>query len=62
MHVLLKDLKLLTPSNPEHQRVETLLDPLSILQILQPDLNALDNQGYNAGDQLMAWKISCQQH
>jgi hypothetical protein len=56
MLVLLKDLKLLTPSNPEFQRVETLLDSLSnILQILQPDLSALNNQGYNSGDQLMAW-------
>lgn len=26
MHVLLKDLKLLTPSNPEFQRVETLVE------------------------------------
>jgi hypothetical protein len=56
LHVLLKRSTLVDATAIDPHDVRSILQDLSdILQVLQPDLNALDNQGHNVGDQLIAW-------
>jgi hypothetical protein len=57
LHILLKRAKLVDAIIDPHD-VRSILEDLSdILEVLKPDLNALDNQGYNVGDELISWCV-----
>jgi len=57
LHVLLKRSMLVDAVIDPHD-VRSILEDLSdILEVLNPDLNALDNQGYNVGDELITWCV-----
>lgn len=55
LHVLLKRSMLADAIIDPHDVRSILEDLLDILEVLKPDLNALDNQGCNIGDEIITW-------